>query len=243
MRLALDLVSTLMLQNPDQQVRESLKTGFLSTLVSIIARKSMRPVVKSCMSAMTQFITKGVLTLEDVSRQYSTLRPDLAGMSITVLWQNWVAEIFKWMELHYICPVAGKLLVVIFNTLSAESSLADTHTAEFNVRILRKWLENALSADPSILESVKNYVFAPMFKSDRKLSLALLEELNESGSDSNVSILDGDVTALLHLAALEVGKKSSIVDEPSKYSLPHTLLRTFRAVLQRIVLQRVSRQE
>lgn len=239
MRLALDLVSTLMLQNPDQQVRESLKTGFLSTLVSIIARKSMRPVVKSCMSAMTQFITKGVLALEDVSRQYGSLRPDLAGKSITVLWQHWVAEIFKWMELHYICPVAGKLLVVIFITLSAESSSADTNTAEFNARILRKWLENALSADPSTLESVKNYVFAPMFKSDRKLSLALLEELNESGSYSNSSSVAADMTALLHLAALEVGKKSSIVDEPSKYSMVHTLLRAYRAaILQRFLKQK-----
>lgn len=229
MRLALDLVLTLMLQNPDQEAQESLKTGFLSTLVSIIARKSIRPVVKSCMSATTQFLTKGVLILGDVARQYGSLRPDLAGQSMTVLWQNWVAEIFKWMELHYICPVAGKFLVVIFSMLSAESSSADTDTAaKFNVRVLRKWLEDALSADSSILESVKNYVFAPMFKSDRKLSLALLEELNESGPDSNMSSLVADATALLHLAALEVGKKSSIVDEPSKYSTTHRVLRTSR---------------
>lgn len=197
----------------------------------------MRPVVKSCMSALTQFLTKGVITLEHVARQYRSLRPDLAGMPITVLWQNWVAEVFKWMELHYICPVAGKFLVVIFSMLSAESSSADKDTAaEFTVKVLRKWLEDALSADPSILESVKNYVFAPMFKSDRKLSLALLEELNESGPDSNMSSLVADATALLHLAALEVGKKSSIVDEPSKYF-------TFRRLLQALGFTLLPKQK
>ncbi|KAJ4420130.1 hypothetical protein N0V82_004577 [Gnomoniopsis sp. IMI 355080] len=215
MRLALDLVSTLMLQNPDHQVQLSLKAEFLAILVSIVARKSMRPVVKSCMSSLTQFLTKGVFNLNDIVRQYVSLRRDLAENPTITIWQSWVAEIFKWMELHYICPVAGKLLVVTFSILSSEASSTDTGSAEFNVRVLRIWLETALSADPDILESVKNYVFAPMFKSDRRLSFSLLEELNTSRPGDKAISPDANATALLHLAALEVGKKASIVDEPS----------------------------
>ncbi|KAJ4391644.1 hypothetical protein N0V93_005263 [Gnomoniopsis smithogilvyi] len=215
MRLALDSVSTLMLQNPDHQVQLRLKAEFLSTLVSIIARKSMRPVVKSCLSSLTQFLTKGVLGLDDIARQYVNLRRDLAGQPTIIVWQSWVAEIFKWMELHYICPVAGKFLVVTFCMLSSEASSAGEGRDEFNVRVLRTWLETALSANPDILESVKNYVFAPMFKSDRRFSFLLLVELNESRPVGNVSSPNADATALLHLAALEVGKKCSIVDEPS----------------------------
>lgn len=216
MRLALELVSTLVLQNPNHNVQESLKAGFLSSLVLIIARKSMRPVVKSCISSLTQFLAKSVFTLGDIARQYGSLRRDLVGEPTIILWQSWVAEIFKWMEFHYICPVAGKFLVVTFSMLYAEASSAGSGKAEFDARVLRTWLETALSANPEILESVKNYVFAPMFKSDRRLSFSLLEELNESSLEGKVSSPGADVTALLHLAALEVGKKSSIVDEPSK---------------------------
>lgn len=216
MRLALDLVSTLMLQNPDHQVRESLKAVFLSTLVSVIARKSMRPVVKSCISSLTQFLTKGVFTLDDIARQYGSLRPELASEPIIVLWQSWVAEILMWMKLHYICPIAGKFLVVTFSMLYTGAASAETDMAGFNVRILRTWLETALSANLDILESVKNYVLAPMFQYDRKLSYALLEDLNRTVQDDSISNSGIDAAALLHLAALEVGKKSSIVDEPSK---------------------------
>lgn len=223
MRLALDLVSTLMLQNPDYQVQSSLKAEFLANLVSIVARKSMRPVVKSCMSSLTQFLTKGVFDLDDIAAQYVSLRRDLAGNPTITIWQSWVAEIFRWMELHYICPVAGKLLVVTFSMLYPEASSADTGRTEFNVRVLRTWLETALSAEPDILESVKNYVFAPLFKSDRRMSFSLLQELNRSHQEDNVSSPDADATALLHLAALEVGKKSSIVDEPSKSFPSHPI--------------------
>lgn len=218
MRLVLDLVSTLILQNPDTQVRESLKAGFLSTLVSVITKNSMRPVVKSCISALTHFLTKFVFTLGDIARQYGILCPHLASEPIIVLWQSWVAEIFMWMELHYICPVAGKSLVVTFSMLNARACSANTGGTDFNVRVLRTWLEIALSANTDILEGVKNYVFAPLFKSDRGLSFALLEELNRSSLGGNVSSCGADTTALLHLAALEVGKKTSIVDEPSKSS-------------------------
>lgn len=222
MRLSLDLVSTLLLQNPDAQVREALKADFLSTLVLIITRKSIRPVVKSCISSLTQFLTKSIFTLDDVAQIYVTLRSDLAFAPSIVLWQSWIAEIFTWMELHYICPVAGKSLVLIFNLLHADTVSADsklTSTRVLNIGDLRTSLETALSLNADIFESVKNYVLAPMAKSDRRIFVALLRELNNSGTVRQNGNSDDDVTALLHLAALDVGKKASIVDEPSKCSI------------------------
>ncbi|CAN8096998.1 unnamed protein product [Discula destructiva] len=145
------------------------------------------------------------------------LRPELATQPPVVLWQSFVAEIFTWMELHYICPVAGKHLVLLFSLLHArtKSEASEFTDAGFGIGILRTSLENALLSNPDILESVKNYVFTLMFRSDRKLSAALLIELKESVPDDQKSKPDGDITALLHLAALEVGKKSAIVDDPS----------------------------
>lgn len=217
MRLVLDLLSTVIIQTPDVQVREKLKAGFLATLVSIIARTSTRPLVKSCISALTHFLTKAVLTLKDVEAEYQRARPELDGRPPIVLWRHWVVEIFRWMELHYICPVAGKFLVAIFSELYASSKDSSrTGEVDFDVVTLRQWLENALCTNPDVLESIKNYVLAPLFKSNRELSIALLEELNKSHKDGSMSSANTNTAALLHLAALEVGKKSSIVDDPSK---------------------------
>lgn len=219
MRLVLDLLSMILLQTPDTQARERLKDDFLTTLVSIVARKSMRPLVKSCMSALTLFMIKSVLTLKDIEGQYQKARPELNGQPRIVLWRHWAMEIFRWMELHYICPVAGKFLVTIFGEL--HSSSRDTGRDDkigFDVVILRQWLESALCADPDTLESVKNYVLAPLFRADRDLSIALLEELNKSRKNDPAGSANTDTAALLHLAALEVGKKASIVDDPSKYT-------------------------
>lgn len=231
MRLVLVRLSTIILQAPDLQARQRLKDNFLKTLVSIIARNSMRPSAKSCMSALTFFMTKNVFTLKDVEDQYQIARPELRGQARIVLWRYWVMEIFRWMELHYICPVAGKFLVTIFAALhsSSEGSGRDDKL-DFDVVTLRQWIESALGASPNTLESVKNYVLTPLFSSDRNLSIALLEQLNNREDDSTGS-LNTDTAALLHLAALEVGKKASIVDDPSKYNTSSQI-----AVRQRLMI-------
>lgn len=223
MRLVLDLVAVLILQNADSRVRESLKTQFLSTLVSIIFKQSTRPVVKSCISALTVFLTKSVYDLEDLAHEYKSVRTDVAVRSGAALWEAWVVQIFNWMELHYICPVAGKFLVTLFSALYHQSATVEQPQLPLNgaldAGILRKWLETAVSSNPDIFETVKNYVLAPLFKSDRALSIALLKELNNTIPEGQTGSAGGeDVTALLRLAALEVGKKSSIVDDPSKFA-------------------------
>ncbi|KUI56306.1 tRNA (cytidine(32)-2'-O)-methyltransferase non-catalytic subunit TRM732 [Cytospora mali] len=216
MRLVLDLLSMLITQNPTTQVREAVKEDILSTLVSIIGRKSMRPLVKSCLSCLNHLLIKSVFTLEDVLRQYKTVRPDLSEKPDILLWQEWVAEVFRWMNLHYVCPVAGKLLVIIFSGLYKSSRKSEnTKNAEFDVSTMRKWVETAISANPDLLETTKNYLVVPLFKYDRALSIAFLEELNNRRPEEYTNSAELDVPALLHLSALEIGKKASVVDDPS----------------------------
>lgn len=222
MRLVLDLLSFLIIQNPSLQVREDMKTDLLHTTTAIIARKSTRPLVKSCITALSHLLLKSILTLEDVAQMYQSMRPDLAGRPAIILWQEWVAEIFRWMELPYVCPVAGKLLGIVFSGLHGSSPSCGCHgerTPKLDATTMRKWLETALAANPELLESIKNYFLAPLFKSDRALSIALLKELHQAQAQEGTHARSDelDTAALLHLAALDLGKKASIVDEPREF--------------------------
>lgn len=224
MRLVLDLLSFLITQNPSPQVREDVKTDLLHTMTAVIARKSTRPLVKSCITALGHQLAKSVLTLEDVAKMYQSMRPDLAEQPAIILWQEWVFEIFRWMELHHVCPVAGKLLGIVFSGLyrSSPSGATGCHgerTPELDATTLRRWLETALAANPELLETIKNYFLAPLFKSDRALSVGLLKELHQAQPEEDTPARNDelDTAALLHLAALEIGKKVSLVDEPREY--------------------------
>jgi hypothetical protein len=73
-----------------------------------------------------------------------------------------------------------------------------------------------LTQNPEILEDIKNYVLAPMFKTDRHASLKLLEMFNESHALTAVNHEMTDQGVLLQLATLELGKKYGLVEEPSK---------------------------
>ncbi|KAK7742126.1 hypothetical protein SLS53_004712 [Cytospora paraplurivora] len=241
MRLVLDLISMLISQNPSTQVRETVKENILSTLVSVIARISMRPLVKSCLSCLNHLLLKSIFTLDDVLRKYGTLRPDLAGKPDLILWQEWVAEVFSWMKLHYACPVAGKLLVLIFSGLyspAGKPAKMTAGSAEFNVGIMRMWVETALAKNPDALESIKNYILAPLIKFDRALSIAFLEELNKSRPEEHASGDELDTAALLHLAALEIGKKASVVDEPNPTGVkqPDNVVVLSREILERFLI-------
>lgn len=216
MRLVLDLLSMLIPQNPDAQVKKAVKEDILSTLVSIIGRKSMRPLVKSSLNCLSHLLVKKIFTMDDVVRQYRTIRPDLADEPDITLWQEWVTELFRWMTQHYACPVAGKLLVIILSGLySSSRNPAKTTSSRFDVGTMRRWVETALSVNPDLLEVAKNYLVVPLFKYDRALSVAFLEELNNRRPEEYAQSDELDVPALLHLAVLDVGKKSSVVDDPS----------------------------
>lgn len=222
MRLVLDLLSFLITQNPVTRIRDDVKADLLHTIAAIIARKSTRPLVKSCITALNHLLTKSILALEDVAQMYQAVRPDLTEQSAIILWKEWVTEIFRWMKLPYVCPVAGKLLGIVFSGLYGGH---DGARQALDAMTIRKWLEKALATDPDLLESMKNYFLAPLFKSDRALSIALLKELHHVRPDDDTHARndDFDTTALLHLAALELGKKASIVDDSREYGPSETL--------------------
>ncbi|KAK7711354.1 hypothetical protein SLS64_005377 [Diaporthe eres] len=224
MRLVLDLVSFLVTQNPLPQVKEDVKADLLHTTTAVIARKSTRPLVKSCTTALGHLLTKSVLTLEDVAQMYQSMRPDLSEQPAIILWQEWVVDVFRWMELHYVCPAAGKLLGIVFSGLFGSfpsRGCLGERTPALDATTMRRWLETALAANPELLESIKNYFLAPLFKSDRALSIALLQELHQMQpqDEAHARSDELDTAALLHLAALELGKKASIVFEPREWYL------------------------
>ncbi|KAI3394073.1 hypothetical protein diail_3249 [Diaporthe ilicicola] len=237
MRLVLDLLSFLIIQNPVPQIKEDVKSDLLHTMAAIIARKTTRPLVKSCITALNHLLTKSVLTLEDVAQMYQAMRPDLAGQSAIVLWKEWVTGIFRWMELHYVCPVAGKLLGIVFSGLYISR---DGDKPTLDATTIRKWLETALATSPDLLESIKNYFLAPLFKSDRALSIALLKELHHvrPHADAHTRGDELDTAALLHLAALELGRKASIVDDPRPPGLEGTRAAVNTVELDGKVLER-----
>ncbi|KAL1874253.1 hypothetical protein Daus18300_003617 [Diaporthe australafricana] len=213
MRLVLDLLSFLITQNPVTRIKDDVKADLLHTIATIIARKSTRPLVKSCITALNHLLTKSIFALEDVAQMYQVVRPDLAEQSANILWHEWVTEIFRWMKLPYVAPVAGKLLGIIFSGLYGDH---DGTKQVLDATTIREWLETALATDPDLLEGIKNYFLAPLFKSDRALSIALLKELHHvRPNDMTHTRSDElDTATLLHLAALELGKKASIVDDP-----------------------------
>ena len=224
LKLVLDLVALLVVHNPDVATRTALRDEILQTLVAIVSRKSTRPLVKSSIGSLNYLLGKGVYEYEEVARAYSREMGDdaaTASKPSLAVWQRLVADMFAWMTLHYVCPVAGKLLVAVFTYL--QTAAAETKPPlfpEFTVELWLQWLRDGLSVHPAILEDVKLYFFIPLFKSDRARSLQLLEILNRnqlSTTIANSAAADnnsGFDAAVLQLAALEVGKKAGLVDDP-----------------------------
>lgn len=224
LKLVLDLVAFLVSHNPDEAARTILRAQILQTLLGIVSRKSTRPLVKSAIGSLHYLLSKDVYKFEEVARAYSReIIYDTAtgAASSLAVWEHLVADMFAWMTLHYVCPVAGKFLVIVFTYL--QTAVTEINTPlfpDFTVELWLHWLRNGLSMHPTILEDVKLYFFIPLFKADRASSLKLLEILNkdklsttiaESGTRSN-SV--GFNAAILQLAALEVGKKAGLVNDP-----------------------------
>lgn len=224
LKLVLDLVALLVVKNPEASTHTALRDEILQTLVGIVSRKSTRPLVKSSIGSLHYLLGKGVYEYEEVARAYSREVGDddeegvPAEPSLDV-WRRLVADMFAWMTLHYVCPVAGKFLVAIFAYLqTAKTTTRDASSPlfpDFTVELWLQWLRDGLAVHPAILEDVKLYFFIPFFKTDRARSLQLLEILNKNEVSPATEKENNDtVDAVLQLAALEVGKKAGLVDDP-----------------------------
>ncbi|KAF3354653.1 GTP-binding protein rhoA [Verticillium dahliae VDG1] len=212
LRLVLDLLPNLINQNPDSTIGSAVKLNILDTLVSIVGPKSSRPLVKSSMKALDQFTSKRLFSVEDIGQSYRRVHAQTVWSSDLDLWRAIFAQLFH--RMITMRANAGKLVVTLYQALQKSKGEI---SQQFTVQVWLEWLQEALTRAPMLLDSVKNYVFLPVFKQDRAGSLRFLEIMKELDPVSVTSEDDEEevnVQALLRFNALEIGKKVGIVDEP-----------------------------
>ncbi|KAJ3529859.1 hypothetical protein NM208_g9572 [Fusarium decemcellulare] len=212
MKLVLDLLPQLIRRNPNEEAGQSTKASILDNLVSIVTGKSTKPLAKSAIKTLDHLLTKDVVTLEEIRSSYVSLQQKDAPVEPLAVWKSFIVELFHWMRLHFVCPTAGRFIVCLYRSLRRRE---EGQPVQLSVEVWHKWLLEAVSEEPSILESVKNYIFLPLFKADRTEALAFLKRMNEHEAVSAGAEIDLNLPALLQLATLEIGKKVGLVEEPA----------------------------
>lgn len=221
LRLVLDLLVDLMIRGQAKPDCESTKLTVLETLVSIVARQSTKPLAKSAIMVLDRFLTKSVVSLSEVGTKYKELKGLETAISDIQLWKSYLAELFSWMKIQFVCPVAGKFVATIYKQLRGESEAGFLSASEkkLTVELWHEWLLEFLMSDPTLLEGIKNYIFITLFKSERTESLAFLDMMNRLDKDTVSPQVDMDIPATLRLASLEVGKRVGLVEEPGNTHL------------------------
>lgn len=224
MRQVLELLSSLLAKNPDESVRISTKAIILQKLLSIVTHQAAQPFVKPAFKALECFLSKGTFSTSELINSYREhiQRKDLlAGIHETTFdseetaLDHLVSEVFDWMILADISPAAGKFLVTLFK--ESRMAMAELQVNQTHSTILwQKWIRQGLNRQPDVLENVKNYLLPPLFKLDRPSSMEFLKDLNTWNTLLGIGSQELDAQALLQLSALEVGKKTGLVDEPSE---------------------------
>ncbi|KAK0661244.1 putative death-receptor fusion protein-domain-containing protein [Cercophora samala] len=211
LRLILDVLVAACTNNPCPKTGRTIKSRVLETLVQIITRKYPKQLTKSGLQCLEHLLSKRVVSLDDISLTYKQVEPAVASLPSLELWKSFVFHLFSWMELTYVCPLAGKCIVHVFR--GVDSAAALDPTTGFDVEVWRQWLQDALIQNPEILEDIKNYVLVAIFKTDKAAALRLLHVFNKQQLSNNQQGSDQGI--LLQLATLELGKKTGLVDEPT----------------------------
>ncbi|KAI1502258.1 putative death-receptor fusion protein-domain-containing protein [Biscogniauxia marginata] len=208
MRLVLDFLAHSVFRNPTQVVGASIKARILRETVSIITQQASKPSTKSAMLSLDHLTHKNVFFLSDILEVYQDIHGISSDQQTT--WDAIVARIFAWMKIHYICPVAGKLLVTIFTS----PWYKDDHKTRHYPDAWHKFVYKGLQANLELLEPIKNYIFVPLFNTDREGSLKYLHDLSCMQRLTGKDSIGWDLNAMLWLAMLEAGKKVGVVGEP-----------------------------
>lgn len=214
MKLVLDVLIATFTHNPDPEVGAAIKTGVLDSLAAVVSRQSSRSLVKSSINSLVHFLSKRAINVDDIGSAYRKIKPSPSELPDLELWRSFVGDVFSWMNLRHVCPIAGKFLVQLFQYLQElASGPSHPNLSGFGIGVWLEWVQDGLAANPDILETIKNYVFAPLFKTDGSSSLQLLEILcRQKPIDGMGGELDSG--ARLQLAGLEVGRKCGLVGEP-----------------------------
>lgn len=210
MRLVLDLIALLLQKNPDQQAASATRKALLDNLIAIITGKSTKPVAKSAIRTLDHFLVKDAFSLEGMKASYAAYRDDVTFADAVELWGVFIGDLLDWMRLHFVCPAAGKFIVSLYRRLRQQQDASHIPSVD----TWHSWLLKFLTKEPLLVERIKNYVFLPLFKIDRKEALLFLQRMNEDRPVSTAEKMDVDIPALLQLAALETGKKVGLVEEP-----------------------------
>jgi hypothetical protein len=230
MRQVVELLSSLIDKNLDQQSKTEVKSSILERSISIITHQAAQPLVKPAFKALECLLSKRTISTQELIDAYRHQnRGETSPVSTTDIanvntaWDCLFADVFEWMTLADISPATGKFLVTVFRELrtNPDGVSSPSFTASW-----QRWIRESLRKEPEALENVKNYLFPPLFKLDRSGSLLFLEDLNTQNSVWDINNQEFDAHSLLQLAAIETGKKSGLVEEPSKYCRSlHPLLR------------------
>ncbi|PHH63239.1 hypothetical protein CDD81_6191 [Ophiocordyceps australis] len=211
MKLVLDVTGQLLKRNPDEEGASNIKANIVDTIISTIAGRSIKPVAKSAIKALEHFVTKGILSLDDVYGRFTVCRNDSNGGHGDQVWENLTAHLFQWLKLHYVCPAAGKLIICLYLEWRQQD---DEATAMPSRQAWYGWLVDFVCQQPWLLESIKNYIFLPLFKADGNEAMRLLHVIKGHETTSAAGSFEVDTATLLQLAALETGKKVGLVEEP-----------------------------
>jgi hypothetical protein len=221
MRQVLELLSSLIANNPNKEVSAAVKSLILSQTLGVITHDSIQPAVKPSFKLLECFLGKGSITPIKVLVAYKTYLSQKNGGSLLVsynpsefLENNLVSSIFFWLGPADVSPAAGKFLVTLFKTLRVDEYLGGGTSKNYSV-LWQRWIRQGIAKIPLALENVKNYLLTPLFKLDRAGSLTFLKDLNKQSSIINQSIQELDAHAMLQLAAMDAGKKAGLIEEPS----------------------------
>ncbi|KAK7751621.1 hypothetical protein SLS62_006447 [Diatrype stigma] len=207
MRLVLDYLVYSISKNPNPETSATIKTRISRDAITMITQQSSKPSIKSAISHLDHAVQKGLVYLSDVLdlyREVHGLPPDT-----NVAWDGFISSLFNWMELHYVCSAAGKLIVTIFT----KPWYKDRDT-RFYPDSWHQFIYRALQTNLELLEPIKLYVFIPLFRVDKPGTLEYLNTLFTLQNLTDNHSTSWDLNSMLWLAMLEAGKKAGVVDEP-----------------------------
>ncbi len=225
MRQVLELLVSLITLNPENDVSSIVKMEILERILAIITHQSCQPLVKPAFKVLEFFLGKDAISVIDLTEVYggsafteirTYFQRHIQKADDPNLWHSFVYAVFEWMSLPDTSPAAGKLLVTLFQKLRAKSVENTSSDDEMYTILWQQWIRNGLMRQPGSLENIKNYLFPPLFKLDRIGSLKFLQDLSRESHVRDLESQELDAQAFLLLSAMEVGKKSGLVDEPGK---------------------------
>jgi hypothetical protein len=225
MRQVLELHTSLITLNPDKRVSSTVKMEILERVLSIITHQSAQPFVKPSFKVLECFLSKDTISVTELMEVYggsvfvgsrANFRRHVQNVDDPNLWHSFVYAVFEWMSLPDTSPAAGKLLVTLFQKFRVVSTENESSDGDAYTILWQRWIRHGLTRQPDSLENIKNYLFPPLFKLDRMGSLEFLQDLARESHVEDLESQESDAQAFLLLSAMEVGKKSGLVDESSK---------------------------